>query len=84
MWKRLEAGEYVVAQRLQTDAKWPWSDFRAKMWGRTAAESPVVKAALELCGRPGGPNRLPARSLNAEERAELRDLLKRIGVPYVK
>ncbi len=84
MWQRLEAGDYVAAQRMQTEAKWPWSDFRSKMWDRTAAESPVVKAALELCGRPGGPNRLPTRSLNAEERAELRDLLKRIGVPHLK
>lgn len=84
MWKLLEAGEYVAAQQKQTTGKWPWSDFRGKMFERTAAESPVVKAALELCGRPGGPNRLPVRSLNTEERGELRDLLKRIGVPYVK
>ena len=83
-WRLLEAGDYVAAQKMQTEAKWPWSEFRQKMWRRTAAESPVVKAALELCGRPGGPNRLPNRSLNAEERTELRELLKRIGVPTLK
>ena len=34
-----------------------------------------------LRGRPGGPSRLPTRSLNDEERAELRQALARIGVP---
>jgi len=83
VWKLLEAGDYVSAQRMQTAAKWPWSEFRGKMFIRTAAESPVVKAALDLCGRPGGPNRLPVRSLDAEERSELRDLLAQIGVPHL-
>ena len=41
------------------------------------------KAALDLCGRPGGPSRLPSRALADDERAELRDLLIRIGVPTV-
>ena len=54
------------------------------MGKRTGAESPVVKAALELCGRPGGPSRLPNRSLDSEEREELRQLLARIGVPDLK
>ena len=44
-------------------------------------DSPVVKAALELCGRPGGPSRLPTRELTSEEKAELREILERIGVP---
>jgi len=42
-----------------------------------------VKAALELCGRPGGPSRLPSRALTVAERTELRELLLRIGVPSV-
>lgn len=84
VWKLLESGDYVAAQKKITAVNWPWGDFRAKMWKRTAAESPVVKAALELCGRPGGPTRLPARALDDEERAELRALLREIGVPDVK
>lgn len=83
VWRLLEAGDYRAAQRQITSVNWPWQDFRGKLWKRTGAESPVVKAALELCGRPGGPSRLPTRSLNDDERAELRDLLKRIGVPDV-
>jgi len=43
-----------------------------------------VKAALELCGRPGGPSRLPIRAVNDAERRELRAALARMGVPGVK
>ena len=71
------------AQAEITRANWPWGSFRGKMWKRTGAESPVVKAALELCGRPGGPSRLPTRELTSEEKAELREILVRIGVPDV-
>ena len=81
VWRLLEAGDYVAAQKKIATANWPWSDFRGKMWSRTGAESPVVNAALELCGRPGGPSRLPTRSLTDQERTELRELLVRIGVP---
>ena len=81
VWRLMEAGDYRGAQQMITAVNWPWADFRAKMWKRTGAESPVVKAALELCGRPGGPGRLPTRSLDDEERAELRELLAHIGVP---
>jgi 4-hydroxy-tetrahydrodipicolinate synthase len=84
VWELLEAGQYAAAQAKITAVNWPWYDFRAKMGGRTAGESPVVKAALELAGRPGGPSRLPSRPLNEEERAELREVLARIGVPTVK
>jgi len=83
VWRLMEAGDFHAAQQKITAANWPWVDFRAKMFKCTGCESPVIKAALELCGRPGGPTRLPARSLNDDERAELRELLKRIGVPDV-
>ena len=79
-----QAADYDAAQQRITAVNWPWYDFRAKMGKRTGAESPVVKAALELCGRPGGPSCLPNRSLNEEEREELRQLLARIGVPDLK
>ena len=84
VWRLLEAGDYVAAQKKLTAVNWPWGDFRGKLWKRTGAESPVVKAALEICGRPGGPSPLPTRSLDDEERRELRELLQRIGVPDVE
>ncbi len=84
VWRLLEEGDYHAAQQKITAANWPWYDFRVKMFKRTGCESPVIKTALELCGRPGGPTRLPARSLNDDERAELRALLTSIGVPDVQ
>lgn len=81
VWRLLETGDYRAAQTKLTAANWPWADFRVKMWKRTGSESPVIKTALELCGRPGGPSRLPTRSLTSEERSELRELLRHIGVP---
>ena len=83
VWRLLEAGEYPASQKKIVDVNWPWQSFRLKMWNRTGSESPVIKAALELVGRTGGPSRLPVRSLNDEERAELRGILKRIEVPTV-
>jgi len=44
------------------------------------SESPVVKAAMELLGRPGGGTRLPSRALRDDERQELHSLLVTLGV----
>ncbi|MBM82632.1 MAG: hypothetical protein CMJ78_18875 [Planctomycetaceae bacterium] len=84
VWKLLQSGEYEAAQQKLTAVNWPWSDFRGKLWKRTGSESPVIKAALELCGRPGGPSRLPTRALTDEERNELHAILQNIGVPSVQ
>jgi len=83
VWNLLEAGKYKEAQEKIMNVNWLWQAFRGKMAGRTSGESPPVKAALELVGRHGGASRMPARALNAEERAELRALLISIGVPNV-
>ena len=82
VWKLLEAGEYQAAQLKIQNVNWPWLKFRGKMGSRTSAESPPVKAALDLLGRHGGPSRLPSRTLNSDERDELKQLLLRIGVPF--
>lgn len=82
VWKLLEAREYQKAQQKIQSVNWPWLKFRGKIAARTSAESPPVKAALDLLGRHGGPSRLPSRSLNANERDELKQLLEQIGVPF--
>jgi len=81
VWRLMEEGDYARAQEKITAVNWPWYDFRAMFSKRTGAESPVINAALEICGRRGGPSRLPTRELDEQERAELRELLIRIGVP---
>jgi dihydrodipicolinate synthase/N-acetylneuraminate lyase len=83
VWKLLQAGDYAAAQEEIMAVNWPWGEFRSKMAQRTSGESPPVKAALDLLGRYGGPSRLPSRTLTAEERAELRELLLAWGVPNV-
>ena len=83
VWSLLQNADYAAAQTKLAEVNWPWQDFRGKMWERTAAESPVVKAGLELLGRPGGPCRGPTRELTVEERDELRQLLLSIGVPGI-
>ena len=81
---KMEAGDYIGALRGFQNTNWPWLNFRGKMGERTGGEAHVVKAALELRGRPGGPSRPPTRALDVEERAELRELLIRMGVPDVQ
>lgn len=71
----LENGDYQTAMGRLVNVNFPWRDFRIKMWNRSALESPVVKRALELCNRPGGPVRLPSRELSKNETNELRNLL---------
>jgi len=81
LWDKMEKGDYKIALSGFQHVNWPWTDFRGKMWARTGGESSTVKAALEICGRPGGPARPPTRVLNTEERVELREILIRIGAP---
>ena len=84
LWDKMESGDYASALSGFQNVNWPWTDFRGKMWARTGGESSTVKAALEICGRPGGAARYPTRVLTDEERAELREILTRIGAPNIR
>ena len=84
LWDKMEAGDYAGVLSGFQNVNWPWTDFRGKMWSHSGGESSTVKAALELCGRPGGPARYPTRVLTDEERAELREILTRIGAPNIQ
>ena len=78
----IKAGKLIEALDKQKRLWLPWYNFRAKMGKRTAGESSVVKAALEIIGQPpAGPVRPPARELRPEEKEELREILARGGVP---
>ena len=80
-WHLLQAKKWEAAQARIVAGNWVWQAFRGKMAQRTSGESPPVKAALDILGRYGGPSRLPSRALNEGERAELKALLRSIGVP---
>jgi dihydrodipicolinate synthase/N-acetylneuraminate lyase len=83
VYQDLAKGRYREATEAIVAHKWPWSRFRSVMARQTGGEAPPVRAALEICGRPGGRSRPPCRDLNEAERAELRSVLRRIGVPGV-
>ena len=78
-----QAGEYRKAMDSVRAINWPWEQFRGEIASRTSGEAPVVKCALELCGRRGGPVRPPSRDLTEEERSALRRVLAKIGAPVV-
>ncbi len=83
LFKLAQAGKYKEALDSMRAADWLWEEVRDVIESRTAGEAPTVKAALELCGRPGGPSRPPSREATAEERASLREVLVKIGAPVV-
>lgn len=83
IWALCQAGRYQEAMDMHAAGNFPWVAFQGKMGGRISGESPPVKAALDLTGRPGGPSRPPSRELTREERAELRQILRSVGVPNV-
>lgn len=84
VWKLLEAGDYRAAIKKVTEVTWVWNEHYGKLCGTTGAESPGVKAALEICGRHGGPSRPPIRAVNSAEREALRSALLAIGAPGAK
>lgn len=84
VWQLLEAGDYPAAVKKITEVTWVWNESYGSLCGTTGAESPGVKAALELCGRQGGPSRPPIRAASNAEREALRLALRKIGVPGIK
>ncbi len=83
IWDLATTGRHQEAMDLHSTDNYAWVAMRGKIGGRTSGESPIVKAAQELTGRPGGPSRQPSRSLTSEERDELRGILRTIGVPNI-
>lgn len=83
LWAMLERGEYREVPAYMERLSWPFYEFRGKVSGRTGGEAAPKKIAAELVGRAGGPPIPPTQPCTAEERAELRELFLRGGVPNV-
>jgi len=84
MWAKFDAGDYAEATKEFLAVNWVWRKLRG--WaGReiTGGESPLVKPAAEMAGFYGGPSRPPMVTLNAEQRAHVREVLEQIGAPLV-
>ena len=74
-WNALTSDNLVEARRIAIDVGLP-IDYLGLRLGWVA----TVKAAMELCGLPGGPMRKPGISLTASQKEEVRHLLERLGL----
>lgn len=76
LFRLASAGRFAEAEALLRDrGVYAAYDLRARKRGH---EVSVVKAALELLGRPAGPVRPPLLPLTADEREELRAIVSRL------
>ena len=80
LYELLKSGEYKQAQDHIFKYNQIWREFRLYMWKRSALESPVVKTALEIKGRPGRADiiRLPSRKLMPMEKDKLKIIIDRM------
>jgi len=77
LWRAAKAGDWDKAQELQKIG----SDFRRFLSEGDRNMYSAVKTAMNLVGLPGGFPRLPLRPLGEPHVSQLRDGMKRFGVP---
>merc|ERR1711924_134199 len=76
--------DYELANQLNYEVDWPYTNFFKKMNVISSGEDNVLREGLAATGRYGGPPRLPSQPYTREQRKEFRDLLKKIGMPNIK
>ena len=79
IWELLEAHRYEEAQELFDSVVPKLRDFSAKV--RSSSGHNSGKALMEIMGQPVGKMRPPAAPLDAEEMAQLRELVRGFGWP---
>jgi len=81
-WHTLAAGEWAQATSDFLRVNWPWRALRVWAYEQVArGESLLVKPAAEMTGFMGGPSRPPMVTLDAAQRARVRQVLVEIGAP---
>jgi 5-dehydro-4-deoxyglucarate dehydratase len=78
LYRLARAGDFRELARFHEHSVRPLYDLRQR---RRGFEVAVMKAAMELLGHPAGPVRPPLADLSVDDRAELRAILERLGVP---
>ena len=83
IWELIESGRYDDAQALYdvVEKDPAFRAFGAKVGQRTCGEAYLVKGMMAVMGQPAGPPRPPSLPMNAEELAELRDIMDAWGWP---
>ena len=84
LYDALEAYDYKKAYEMLQGFKHEWGLWRARVETETGGEGAFIKAALQMCGLPGGPARRPSTRVSAELYKEGRQLLLKYGVPGVQ
>jgi len=81
LWDLLERKDYVGARDHMLKLNIPLYEFIADLYEQGASgEGNPWKDAMDLCGLPSGPVRLPQVPLTAQQRDRLRTILSSIGV----
>ncbi|PYV87590.1 MAG: hypothetical protein DMG05_17375 [Acidobacteria bacterium] len=77
IYQAAAAEDYATVRKLVTEKVIHLASLRAK---RKGYHTVVLKEAMALLGLPAGPCRLPLTPLLAEDRAELKAILRKIGL----
>lgn len=81
-WQALAAGMWAQATADFVRVHWPWRALRVWAYEQIArGESLLIKPAAEMTGFAGGPSRPPMVTLDAAQRAHVRQVLVEIGAP---
>ena len=81
VWDLMEEGKYENAQAVWDRVIPSLQEFYARVTEKSGGEAKVEKALSEIMGLPVGPPRPPSIPLDAEEMAELRELMIGWGWP---
>ena len=82
VWDLLESGNYEEADKLFTSTDDALRDFGAKMDARSGGQARLPKALMDVMGFNVGASRPPSKPINANELAELKDIVKnQLGWP---
>ena len=84
IWALLESKRYDEAQALFETVDIPTWKFYEKMAAESGGEARMIKGMMKIMGLPVGVSRPPTLPMNAEQMAELRQILVGAGWPVPK
>jgi 4-hydroxy-tetrahydrodipicolinate synthase len=81
IWELLENHQYDEAQAEYDRVMLPLRELGAKFAKRSGGQARLKKGMMAAMGLPCGASRPPSKPLNEEEMAELREVLRSVGLP---
>jgi dihydrodipicolinate synthase/N-acetylneuraminate lyase len=83
MWRMLERGDYLEAQRELVRVAMPFMALWTEMESFTSGDGYLDKLCMELVGLPSSRSRPPTRDVRPQFRERAREMLLACGVPRV-